>query len=301
MNSLLKRAASFAVCIALLLLCVIPVYADINTSIDVTVHGSISVTLTDGEGAISGAEITLYRIADAEFDKSGNLSNLTFTYVDSYKDFGGVPGDLTDRSSINRLANFTQTNNIRGTARTTDENGYTIFPDLEAGMYLAVQTSSVEGFTTCSPFVVALPVYENGHLIYDIDATPKTDVLRLVDITVKKMWTDGLKNHPNGIKVELLHGEEVRDTVVLNETNGWKYLWENLPADDMWSVKEVDTPDGYVPFYNGEDYGFTVTNASKLIQTGQHKLPVIILAVAGVLFFALGSAVVCSGNKKRHE
>ena len=54
----------------------------------------------------------------------------------------------------------------------------------------AVQSGSVRGYSDCSPFLVSIPTGEADGWVYDIDATPKTDIVRLIDITVKKIWSD---------------------------------------------------------------------------------------------------------------
>lgn len=253
--------------------------------IDFSRTGSLSISLTAGDTAVSGAELTVYRVADAQ-SIGGNLG---FTFTEAYAGFGGAPEDLTDTDDVLRLVDYTNENGIAGISGSTDASGFVEFVDLELGLYLVVQTGSVEGFTDCTPFLVMIPVQEGDVWVYDIDATPKTDILRLIDLTVRKVWNDGKESiRPESITVQLLDGETVVDTVTLSEQNGWSYTWENLPESDSYSVREIDAPEGYHVSYQQDGYVFIVTNTSGLVQTGQLIWPIPVLAVSGLVLFAVG-------------
>ena len=273
----------------------VPVWAAENTGIDWTRTGTVSITLRDGNTAISGAEITLYKVAIAESVKS----NLNFTYTDSFQDFGGIPNDIKDKETVLRLADYVRVQNISGIGEKTDENGCVRFDDLSLGLYLVVQTGSVQGYSACTPFVVSIPVGEEGEWVYDIDATPKTDIVRLVDITVKKVWNDDGKNRPESVTVQLYKGDTAVDTVTLNEQNGWRYTWNDQPQGDSWKVEEINVPKGYIVTYEQKNFTYTVTNTAGLIQTGQLKWPIPVLAGAGLLLFAGGWILFYTRKKKR--
>ena len=72
--------------------------------------------------------------------------------------------------------------------KTTNKDGFVKFDNLQLGLYLVKQTNKVEGYSNIDPFLVAIPKEENNMWIYDIKATPKTDVIRLIDIIVEKKW-----------------------------------------------------------------------------------------------------------------
>ena len=281
----------------LLLLCigtVLPVSA--SGAVDWDKTGSVSVTLKDGDTAVSGAEITLYKVADA-----GNRnSNLHFAFTDAFAGFGGAPEELQDAAAIQRLADYAAEQNAGGKTLRTDGNGSVCFGNLSLGLYLAVQTGSVPGYSDCSPFLVSIPAESDNEWIYDIDATPKTDIMRLVDITVKKVWNDDGKNRPESITVQLRNGDTVVDTVTLKEQNGWSHTWTGQPMSDAWSVKEVNVPKGYTATYQKNGFIYTVTNTSTLIQTGQLKWPIPLLAGAGLLLFAGGWILYFKGKRKDH-
>ena len=280
-----------------LLLCigtVLPVSA--SSADDWEKTGSVSVTLRDGDAAVSGAEITLYQVADA---KSLN-SDLHFVFTDAFMDFGGEPEELQDAAAIQRLADYAAKQKVNGKMLYTDKNGFVCFENLSLGLYLAVQSGSVQGYSDCSPFLVSIPAESDNEWIYDIDATPKTDIMRLVDITVKKVWNDDGKHRPDSVTVELRNGDRVVDTVTLTEQNGWSHTWIDQTKSDAWSVKQVDVPKGYTVTYQKNGFVFTVTNTSTLIQTGQLKWPIPILAGAGLLLFVGGWILYFKGKRKDH-
>lgn len=124
-----------------LLLCigtVLPVSA--SSADDWEKTGSVSVTLRDGDAAVSGAEITLYQVADA---KSLN-SDLHFVFTDAFMDFGGEPEELQDAAAIQRLADYAAKQKVNGKMLYTDKNGFVCFENLSLGLYLAVQSGSVQ-------------------------------------------------------------------------------------------------------------------------------------------------------------
>ncbi len=279
-----------------LLLCVeTTLFASASDVVDREETGSVSVTLKDGDTAVSGAEITLYQVAAAETENSG----LQFVFTEDFRGFGGTPTDLTEET-VSRLADYAVQNSVGGEALRTDENGSVRFEGLSLGLYLAVQSGSVPGYSDCSPFLVSVPTKSDGNWIYDIDATPKTDIVRLVDITVKKLWNDDGENRPESITVELRNGDAVVDTVTLKEQNGWSHTWENQPKGDAWSVKEIHIPKGYTATYAQNGFEYTITNTPTLIQTGQLKWPVPVLAGAGLLLFAIGWVLYFKGESKKH-
>ena len=258
--------------------------------------GSVSMTLKDGDAAVSGAEITLYKVADA-----GNLNgNLHFSFTDAFADFGGAPEKLQNAAAIQRLADYAAKQNVNGKTLRTDKKGTVCFENLSLGLYLAVQSDSVQGYADCSPFLVSIPTESDSEWIYDIDATPKTDIIRLVDITVKKVWNDDGKNRPDSVTVQLRNGDTVVDTVTLEEQNGWSHTWTGQPKSDAWSVKEINVPKGYTVSYQKNGFVYTVTNISTLIQTGQLKWPIPLLAGVGLLLFVGGWILYFKGKRKDH-
>lgn len=52
-------------------------------------------------------------------------------------------------------------------------SGIAVFGDLKAGLYLIVQKQAAEGYDAIQPFLVTVPIMENGQYVYDVNAHPK--------------------------------------------------------------------------------------------------------------------------------
>ncbi|EGO5163476.1 TPA: Cna B-type domain-containing protein, partial [Enterococcus faecalis] len=95
-------------------------------------------------------------------------------------------------------------------------------------------------------------------------------------VTVTKAWQDadnqdGLRT---SIKVQLYANDKAYgDPVELTSDTGWTYTWNDLNQrqnhkDVKYTVKEVNTPDGYVAEVNSEDQGnLIITNTHKVAKT----------------------------------
>ncbi|MCO8193852.1 Cna B-type domain-containing protein [Anaerofustis sp. NSJ-163] len=87
-----------------------------------------------------------------------------------------------------------------------------------------------------------------------------------INIPIKKVWDD-MDNYdkvrPKNIKVELYADNvKVNEATLKGKTNTWEYVFENLPEYNslnkriVYTVKEVEVPDGYKVTYDG----YTITN-----------------------------------------
>lgn len=283
MKSLKNKILTVLMLGVLLFVIAIPAFAAENVQLDLNKKCSIAVTLKTEDAAVADAEVTVYRIAEALFSETG----VTYSYIDRFVPFGGSPNELQDTAAIGKLADYVRAEKISGTAQRTDKSGFTKFENLPFGLYLVMQTQSVKGFSDCSPFLISLPVNQAGEWVYDIDSSPKTDVVRLVDITVQKVWNDDGEHRPSSVTMQLCKQDKIIDTAVLNKENGWAYTWKDKAVSDEWAVKE-SVPKGYTATYSQNGYLFTVTNTAGLIHTGQLIWPIPVFAGAGVLLLAIG-------------
>ena len=267
---------------------------------DLTKKTSLSMTLktagTDVHYA-SGAEITIYKVADF-VDDSGTLG---YSLTTDYKSSGINLKSKITQSVIDDLVKYTKNNNITGKSDKTDANGKVVFDDLDCAVYLVTATSLPEGFSSFVPFMYFLPYYDHdsGTWVYDGVAEPKISYQPPVDVSVKKVWNDDGKSRPSSVKVELSNEDGVYDTVVLDQSNGWKHVWKGLNSGKKWKVKELNVPKGYKETYSSKGYEFTVTNTEKLIQTGQLSWPVPVLVFAGVFLICAG--IIIKAPKKSED
>lgn len=277
-----RKIAAALVAALLMITCTLTASAE---DFDPEKTGTISVTLSEQyeKTPIVGAELSVYYVASVHKDMNGNLS-----YV--YTEFFEASGiDMADPSLATKLDAFVSAHNVSSVKITTDENGTATCKDLVPGLYFVRQTGAVAGFAPCTPFVVTLPgVNEEGY-VYDVNASPKTEVAKLTSITVKKVWnTDDATEATDHITVQLLRNDVVIETAVLNAQNNWQITYTDMPESDAYSIREIDVPKGFTATYSQDGYVFTATNTTILTDTGQLIWPIPVLAVGGMLLIVVG-------------
>lgn len=277
-----RRIISLLVAVLVILTCSMTVFAE---DFDPQKTGSISVTLTEqnNEKPIVGADLSVYYVATVHKDVFGTLS---YVYTDAFEDSGI---DIADSAIATKLEAFALEQNVPSVKITTDEKGTATCQDLALGLYFIRQSSAVEGFAPCTPFMVTLPGTNADGYVYEVNASPKTEVARLTSITIKKVWnTDASTQVADHVTVQLLQNGNVVKTAILNAQNNWQVTYSGMPESDAYSIQEIDIPKGFTATYQQKGYLFTVTNTSTLAQTGQLVWPIPVLAISGMLFLAVG-------------
>lgn len=245
--------------------------------------GSINITLLEKEDniKIEGAEITLYKIANAKEE----AHNLIFEYVDELSNC-----NLSIESLKAEDVSKCITKDITGIKKITSAEGVVYFDELDLGLYLVKQTNRVSGFSKIDPFLVIIPSEIDNKWIYDIESEPKTDIIRTIDLSVKKVWNTTKTNNndsislPKSIDIQLLLNDEIIDTVTLSEENNWQYTFSNIEKNDNYVVREVNVPNGYTVTYQKDGNLFIVTNTSSLVHTGQMYWLVGLFLSIGIIF-----------------
>ncbi len=169
----IRRTAGrgLALLLALVLACgmALSAYAADNASLDFTQNGSIELTLADSDGnAVSGGSVTLYQVATLYLDDG----NMAYSYTDAFSGCG-VTLDVEDTSLAETLADYAASKGVSGTTLSIGSSGTVSFGGLDLGLYLVVQTTESDNYETISPFVVTVPLEEDGVWVYDVDASPK--------------------------------------------------------------------------------------------------------------------------------
>jgi hypothetical protein len=249
--------------------------------------GSISVTLIDrdGETPITGAELSLYYVATVKH----NSNRLSYTFTDSFADCGVA---LDDPALTATLDVFVTEHADPVKKQVTDAQGYATFTDLPLGLYFVKQTGNVAGYAPCTSFLVTVPNYDDEGYVYDVNASPKTDIARLTDITIRKVWnTDASTKAADSVTIQLLKDGVVIETAILSGQNNWKVTYTDMPESDAYSIVEVNVPKGFTVTYSKNGYIFTATNSASLIQTGQLIWPIPVLAMAGLCLITVGTTV----------
>ena len=277
-----RKIIAFCFIILLLFTCSYRVFAE---EFDPDKTGSISVTLIekDYNEPIVGAELSVYYVATALMDADGNL---IYDYTENFKQLDTA---IDDTSLATKLDGFVSQHSVPSTKMTTNADGMALCDELPLGLYFVKQTGAVEGFAPCTPFLVTVPNEENGEYVYEVNASPKTEVARLTSITIKKVWnTDASSEATESVTVQLLKNGNVVKTATLSKDNNWQVTYTDMPQSDAYSIQEINVPKGFTATYSKTGYVFTVTNTSTLAQTGQLMWPIPVLSISGMLLIAVG-------------
>lgn len=165
-----KRGAAFFM--VLLLLCSIRMTAYAHEIPDASKTGDITVTMIYEEKTVPGGTLTFYKVGNVKED-DGNYS---FALTD---DFAGSHVSLEDISSdqlAKTLAAYADDAALTGTTEEIGNSGSVTFLNLELGLYLLVQTDAATGYSKADPFLVSVPMYEDGSYCYKVDASPKVEL-----------------------------------------------------------------------------------------------------------------------------
>lgn len=72
-----------------------------------------------------------------------------------------------------KLKDYADSQKIKPVASAKNSGGKAVFSQVTPGLYLVVQTQRCSGYEPLSPFLVSVPMNEDGHYRYDIDAAGK--------------------------------------------------------------------------------------------------------------------------------
>lgn len=158
-----------ALLLAVLLFCVLPVTANAHEVPDQNRKGTITVEMKyDGE-AITGGTLTAYRVGQIQ-ENDGNFS---FAKTFDMETFSGDYADISSVKLAEDAAAFVREQGIRTYATAKNIEGKASFSNLELGLYLIIQTEPSDGYEPLKPFLVSVPMNEDGHYVYEVNAEGK--------------------------------------------------------------------------------------------------------------------------------
>lgn len=270
----------------------------------------------DDDTAIVGMKWKIYKI--------GERANNDFVLTGDFADYPVSLSNLDEESiavAAKTLESYALADAIAPLAEgETDKNGKKQFTSLEDGIYLtSSEIFKIENHTyTASPVIIEVGAGKE----VEIFAKLQDPQYLSVEFDVKKVWVGDENNmsaRPDEITVELYRDDEVYDSVVLSESNGWKYSWDNLPGGFKWHTVERNVPAGYnVSIDSDDDQSLiknsyvsqvtvttttaagvvttttaavtqtTVVTTGKLPQTGQTWWPVIPMGLGGLAMISAG-------------
>lgn len=166
---LLKRCAALLMA---LLLSSVSITAYAHEVPDTTKKGFITVTMTYENKAVPGGTLTLYRVG-AVAEDDGNYS---FALTGAFTGSGFSLEDIQSAQLAKDLAAYVGDHKLPGTTKEIESTGKVSFSDLELGLYLLVQTEAASGYSKAEPFLVSVPLNEDGAYRYHVDASPKVEL-----------------------------------------------------------------------------------------------------------------------------
>ena len=157
---------------AMLLIC--PLSVNALDDIDLQQKGSISVTLKDAKEnkVLTNGNITLYQVAKAEI-KDGNIDYL---YTNGFENCQIQLNNLQDSELAHQLENKI-TSSMQSITKPIDKKGNVKYVNLTTGLYLVVQTQATTGYEKIKSFLVTIPLQIDGKWTYNVDASPKVNVI----------------------------------------------------------------------------------------------------------------------------
>jgi hypothetical protein len=256
----------------------------------------------DGQG-FPDLKISIHRVAEVFPDG-------TFELVEPYSDYPvnihGIKRQEQWTDAALTLYSYILTDHVPPDAEAlTDDSGNVAFQGLEAGLYLvrSVKAENISGTYVFGQFMVYLPTPNaDGSHSYDVEANPKcVSFVPRTEYRVTKLWQDvgASSDRPDDVTVDIYKDGELFETQVLNEENGWSYLWY-VSSDDrgIWTVVERDVKEDYTVSVRQNGSSFSIINTHRSYidipdapQTGDSFSPapwVIVGGLAGVVLLIIG-------------
>lgn len=161
----------FSVFTVIALLCALCVTAYAHEVPDLSQKGSVSITMSHYGELVPGGTLTLFRVGEV-YEEDGNYGfRLTGEFMDCDVSLDNIQSSALPEA----LAKYVEAHNLKGRTEIISADAVAYFDDLELGLYLVIQYEPADGYNATKPFVVSVPGQEDGHYIYDVDASPKVD------------------------------------------------------------------------------------------------------------------------------
>ena len=216
-----------------------------------------------------GGKVTIYRVATSKLK-----------FVNGFDAADVSLDDLTDSSLPGKLQAAVTSDTVSVSA-SAGSDGKVHFRNLQMGLYLVVQTQAVSGYEPFASFLVKIPIKDGQNWNYDVDASPKMELIPKKDITPPP--TPELDTEP----------DTESDTERLTpKPNPQLDTEKPTPEPDMEKepIHKVTRKDNEEYDQNSSSNG--QPNASndkqKIPQTGQLVWPIPVLAFIGLVLILLG-------------
>lgn len=167
------RKRLFVLLTALLLLCGVSMTAFAHDVPDLSEKGSVKITMSRKGEIVPGGTLTLYQVGSVREDDGNYSFELTGDFVKSKVSLKNVESARTAKA----LAEYAEEKNLTGITKEIGKDGKATFSGLNPGLYLLVQEENAPGYHLVDPFLVSIPMLEDGTYLYDVDAGPKVELV----------------------------------------------------------------------------------------------------------------------------
>lgn len=209
-----------------------------------------------------GGKVTIYRVATSKLK-----------FVNGFDAAGVSLDNLTDSSLPGKLQAAVTSDTVSVSA-SAGSDGKVHFQNLQMGLYLVVQTQAVSGYEPFASFLVTIPIKDGQNWNYDVDASPKMELIPKHDITPPP----DTETPDTEVPDTEVPDTEVPDTEVPNTEDTED---RNQP---LHRVTEKDTEEYD---WNSSKNGRS-NDAPKIPQTGQLVWPIPVLAFIGLVLILVG-------------
>lgn len=209
-----------------------------------------------------GGKVTIYRVATSKLK-----------FVNGFDAAGVSLDNLTDSSLPGKLQ-AAVTNDTVSVSASAGSDGKVHFRNLQMGLYLVVQTQAVSGYEPFASFLVTIPIKDGQNWNYDVDASPKMELISKHDITPPP----DTETPDTEVPDTEVPDTEVPDTEVPNteDTEDRNQQLHRVTEKDTeeydWNFSKNGSPD----------------DAPKIPQTGQLVWPIPVLAFIGLVLILVG-------------
>lgn len=166
--------------LAFSLLCMASVMAYAHEVPDISRKGTVTVAMQYEGKAVNGGILTAYRVGRIQ-EKDGNVS---FIKTEAIEAFTGSYDSIDSAKLAEDVDAFVEKNHLPAYATAENKNGKAVFSKLELGLYLIVQTKASEGYAPLTSFLVSVPMNEDGHYVYEVNAEGKFQLTQKPESTV---------------------------------------------------------------------------------------------------------------------
>lgn len=164
-----------AIVFAILLLCGLSAEVFAAQLPDLNEKGSITLSFIWEDYVLDNGKLSMYKIGDIAV--SG--SDCFFVLTDGLENSSISLEDPSDPELAETLEGIASAYGLSSVVASI-EKGKAEFTDVEPGLYLITQSEaqSIRGFEPIKPFLISVPNNKDGEYCYDVEATPKIELVR---------------------------------------------------------------------------------------------------------------------------